>query len=123
MAGALPNAKKNLPKISDEDRESRFGQVFGVSGPVVIAENMTGSAMYELVRVGHDELVGGTSDLCRRPCDLSKICTEVIRIDADKATIQVYEETSGVTVGDPVLRTGKPLSVELGPGILFHAYN
>lgn len=43
--------------------------------------------------------------------------TEVIRIDADKATIQVYEETSGVTVGDPVLRTGKPLSVELGPGM------
>jgi vacuolar-type H+-ATPase catalytic subunit A/Vma1 len=41
---------------------------------------------------------------------------EVIRIDADKVTIQVYEETSGVTVGDPVLRTGKPLSVELGPG-------
>jgi vacuolar-type H+-ATPase catalytic subunit A/Vma1 len=41
---------------------------------------------------------------------------EVIRIDADKTTIQVYEETSGVTVGDPVLRTGKPLSVELGPG-------
>ena len=43
--------------------------------------------------------------------------SEVIRIDADKATIQVYEETSGVTVGDPVLRTGKPLSVELGPGM------
>ena len=45
---------------------------------------------------------------------------EVIRIDADKATIQVYEETSGVTVGDPVLRTGKPLSVELGPGVQRH---
>lgn len=59
MAGALPNARKNLPKISDEDRESRFGQVYGVSGPVVVAENMTGCAMYELVRVGHDELVGG----------------------------------------------------------------
>ncbi|KAH9063667.1 V-type ATPase [Lactarius deliciosus] len=101
MAGALPNAKKNLPKIEDEERESRFGQVFGVSGPVVVAENMVGCAMYELVRVGHDELVG-----------------EVIRIDADKATIQVYEETSGVTVGDPVLRTGKPLSVELGPGLM-----
>jgi vacuolar-type H+-ATPase catalytic subunit A/Vma1 len=43
---------------------------------------------------------------------------EVIRIEADKVTIQVYEETSGVTVGDPVLRTGKPLSVELGPGKL-----
>ena len=59
MAGALPNAKKHLQKIEDEDRESRFGQVFGVSGPVVVAENMTGCAMYELVRVGHDELVGG----------------------------------------------------------------
>ena len=59
MAGALANARKNLIKIRDEERESRFGQVFGVSGPVVIAENLTGCAMYELVRVGHDELVGG----------------------------------------------------------------
>jgi len=64
MSGALTNAKKYLPKIADEDRESRFGQVYGVSGPVVIAENMTGSAMYELVRVGHDELVGGMFRLC-----------------------------------------------------------
>lgn len=55
----MQNAKKDLTKIRDEDRESRYGQVFGVSGPVVIAENMTGSAMYELVRVGHNELVGG----------------------------------------------------------------
>lgn len=101
MAGALQNAKRDIRKIRDEDRESRYGQVFGVSGPVVIAENMAGAAMYELVRVGHDELVG-----------------EVIRIDADKVTVQVYEETSGVTVGDPVLRTGKPLSVELGPGLM-----
>ena len=62
MAGALSNAKRDLPKVRDEDRESRFGQVFGVSGPVVIAENMVGSAMYELVRVGHDELVGGAYD-------------------------------------------------------------
>merc|ERR1712200_78186 len=62
---------------------------------------MSGSAMYELVRVGYDELVG-----------------EIIRLEGDLATIQVYEETSGVTVGDPVLRTGKPLSVELGPGIM-----
>jgi hypothetical protein len=65
MAGALPNAKKHLKKIRDEDRESQFGQVFGVSGPVVIAENMTGAAMYELVRVGHEELVGG---MYCRPC-------------------------------------------------------
>jgi len=100
------DAKKNLPKIRDEERESRFGRVFGVSGPVVIAENMIGSAMYELVRVGHDELVG-----------------EIIRIDADKVTIQVYEETSGVSVGDPVLSTGKPLSVELGPGLMENIYD
>ena len=63
MAGALQNAKKDLPKVRDEERESAFGQVFGVSGPVVIAENMIGAAMYELVRVGHDELVGG---MCQR---------------------------------------------------------
>ncbi|CEH19511.1 v-type atpase [Ceraceosorus bombacis] len=106
MAGAMENAKKNLPKIRDEEREGRFGSVFGVSGPVVIAENMIGSQMYELVRVGHDELVG-----------------EIIRIDADKVTIQVYEETSGVSVGDPVLSTGKPLSVELGPGLMENIYD
>jgi vacuolar-type H+-ATPase catalytic subunit A/Vma1 len=54
--------------------------------------------------------------------DISRLYSpylEVIRIEGDKATIQVYEETSGVTVGDPVLRTGKPLSVELGPGAAF----
>lgn len=67
---------------------------------------MIGSAMYELVKVGHDNLVG-----------------EVIRIDGDKCTIQVYEETAGVTVGDPVLRTGKPLSVELGPGLMETIYD
>ncbi|XP_075675874.1 V-type proton ATPase catalytic subunit A-like [Dermatophagoides pteronyssinus] len=89
-----------LPKIADA-KESEFGYVFAVSGPVVTAEKMSGAAMYELVRVGHDELVG-----------------EIIRLEGDMATIQVYEETSGVTVGDPVLRTGKPLSVELGPGIM-----
>lgn len=106
MAGALSNAKDKLPKIKDVERESEYGYVFGVSGPVVVAEQMNGSAMYELVRVGHEELVG-----------------EVIRIDGDKATIQVYEETSGVTVGDPVLKTGKPLSVELGPGLMSNIYD
>lgn len=90
---------RTLSMIQDCEYESEFGYVYSVSGPVVVAEKMTGSAMYELVRVGHMELVG-----------------EVIRIEGDKATIQVYEETSGLTVGDPVLKTGKPLSVELGPG-------
>ncbi|XP_047521010.1 V-type proton ATPase catalytic subunit A [Pieris napi] len=94
-------SKDNLKTIADEENEERFGYVFAVSGPVVTAEKMSGSAMYELVRVGYNELVG-----------------EIIRLEGDMATIQVYEETSGVTVGDPVLRTGKPLSVELGPGIL-----
>jgi len=67
---------------------------------------MRGAAMYELVRVGHDELVG-----------------EIIKLEGDTATLQVYEETSGLTVGDPVLRTGKPLSVELGPGILGNIFD
>ncbi|XP_072106251.1 V-type proton ATPase catalytic subunit A-like isoform X1 [Mobula birostris] len=92
---------QTLPKIRDEERESSVGYVHGVSGPVVVASNMSGAAMYELVRVGHDELVG-----------------EIIRLEGELATVQVYEETSGVSVGDPVLRTGKPLSVELGPGIM-----
>lgn len=83
------------------ERESQYGVIFSVSGPVVTAERMRGAAMYELVRVGHEQLVG-----------------EIIKLEGDMATIQVYEETSGLTVGDPVLRTGKPLSVELGPGIL-----
>lgn len=79
----------------------REGKVFSVSGPVVVADEMSGSAMYELVRVGHQRLVG-----------------EIIRLEGDMATIQVYEETSGLTVGDPILCTGLPLSLQLGPGIL-----
>merc|ERR1711953_1442389 len=94
--------RKMAPNIMDNGTgDNMIGQVFGVSGPVIIAERMAGAAMYELVRVGHDKLVG-----------------EIIRLEGDKATIQCYEETSGVSVGDPVERTGSPLSVELGPGIL-----
>ncbi|EME42820.1 hypothetical protein DOTSEDRAFT_173262 [Dothistroma septosporum NZE10] len=90
----------------DDDDESQQGSIFSISGPVIVAEHMTGCAMYELCKVGADQLIG-----------------EVIRIDADKATIQVYEETAGVTVGDPVYRTGKPLSVELGPGLMETIYD
>ncbi|DBB18851.1 hypothetical protein WJX82_009529 [Trebouxia sp. C0006] len=85
------------PKTS----EKKAGYVRKVSGPVVIADNMSGAAMYELIRVGADNLIG-----------------EIIRLEGDSATIQVYEDTSGLTVGDGVTRTGKPLSVELGPGLL-----
>ena len=69
MAGAMD---QKLPKIRDEEREGKFGYVHAVSGPVVTAEKMSGSAMYELVRVGYDELVG-----------------EIIRLEGDLATIQV----------------------------------
>ena len=86
--------------------ESDVGSVKKVSGPVVVGENMFGAAMYELVRVGPQKLIG-----------------EIIRLEGDTATIQVYEETAGLTVGDPVLRTGMPLSVELGPGLLGNIFD
>ncbi|KAK5071172.1 H(+)-transporting V1 sector ATPase subunit A [Lithohypha guttulata] len=95
-----------MPSKESGVGEKQNGAVFSVSGPVIVAENMIGVAMYELCKVGSDELVG-----------------EVIRIEADRATIQVYEETAGVTVGDPVTRTGKPLSVELGPGLMETIYD
>ena len=68
----MPAAKN--PDIADD--ENQAGSIFSVSGPVIVAEHMIGVAMYELCKVGYDELVG-----------------EVIRIEGDKATIQVYEET------------------------------
>ncbi|KAH3760908.1 vacuolar H+-ATPase A subunit [Pelomyxa schiedti] len=81
--------------------EPVFGRVFSVSGPVVVADHMEGAAMYELVKVGPFRLMG-----------------EIIRLEGDTATIQVYEETSGLSLGDPVERTHMPLSVELGPGLM-----
>lgn len=63
-------------KESGQDDDQQHGAIFAISGPVIVAENMRGVAMYELCKVGKDELVG-----------------EVIRIEADKAYIQVYEET------------------------------
>ena len=67
---------------------------------------MYGAAMYELVRVGGDELIG-----------------EIIRLEGETATIQCYEETSGLTVGDPVARSRQPLSVELGPGVMGNIFD
>jgi V-type H+-transporting ATPase subunit A len=81
-------AKRGMPSFADDTAESEMGLVFSVSGPVVVAENMRGAFMHELVRVGNDKLVG-----------------EIIRLEGSTATIQVYEETSGLTVGDPVLRS------------------
>ena len=77
-----------------------------MSGPVVVADNMYGAAMYELVRVGGDQLIG-----------------EIIRLEGETATIQCYEETSGLTVGDPVARSRQPLSVQLGPGVMGNIFD
>jgi len=84
-----------------EKQQQLYGVILKVAGPLVVAEQMSGAAMYELVRVGNEKLVG-----------------EIIKLEMDQAYIQVYEETAGLTIGDPVLRTGRPLSVELGPGIM-----
>lgn len=77
------------------------GKIERVAGPVVVASNMFGARMYELVKVGSAGLIG-----------------EVIRVEGDTATIQVYEETTGIRPGEVVERTGNPLSVELGPGLV-----
>ncbi|CAM6126749.1 unnamed protein product [Calypogeia fissa] len=95
-----------LVSFEDQEDEGDQGYVRKVSGPVVIADGMSGAAMYELVRVGSDKLMG-----------------EIIRLENDSATIQVYEETAGLRVNDPILRTRKPLSVELGPGILENIFD
>lgn len=102
----MPGYGDGLTTFEDFEHESEYGYVRKVSGPVVVADGMGGAAMYELVRVGHDNLIG-----------------EIIRLEGDSATIQVYEETAGLMVNDPVLRTHKPLSVELGPGILGNIFD
>jgi V/A-type H+-transporting ATPase subunit A len=77
------------------------GVIVHVKGPVVIAEGMRGSKIREVVYVGEERLIG-----------------EIVRIEEDRSVIQVYEPTGGVKAGEPVERTGEPLSAELGPGLL-----
>jgi V/A-type H+-transporting ATPase subunit A len=77
------------------------GNIIKVAGPVIIADGMRGTQMYEMVKVGDDKLIG-----------------EIIELEGDTATIQVYEETAGLKPGEIVESTGGPLSVELGPGIM-----
>ena len=77
------------------------GRIVKVAGPLIVAENMADVRMYDVVRVSKNRLVG-----------------EVIELRGDKASIQVYEETSGLGPGEPVESTGAPLSVELGPGLI-----
>jgi len=82
------------------------GSVGRVSGPVVVAEGLEGARMYDVVRVGSLGLVG-----------------EIIRLVGGTATVQVYEDTTGLRPGDPVDSTGAALSVELGPGLLTSIYD
>jgi V/A-type H+-transporting ATPase subunit A len=82
------------------------GTIRKISGPVVLSDGMTGSRMYDVVRVGGERLMG-----------------EIIRLEGENATVQVYEDTSGLIVGDPVESTEGPLLVELGPGLLSSIYD
>ena len=82
------------------------GRIVWVSGPAVKADGMSDAKMYETVTVGNSKLIG-----------------EVIRLTGDVAFIQVYESTSGLKPGEPVVGTGNPLSVMLGPGIIGQIYD
>ena len=79
----------------------KTGKIIKVSGPLVVAEGMDEANIYDVCKVGKMGLIG-----------------EIIEMRGDKASIQVYEETSGIGPGDPVITTGEPLSVELGPGLI-----
>ncbi|MDR3090821.1 MAG: V-type ATP synthase subunit A [Clostridiales bacterium] len=79
----------------------KVGRIVKVSGPLVIAEGMGHAKIYDVVRVSDKHLIG-----------------EIIEMRGDRASIQVYEETSMLGPGEPVVTTGEPLSVELGPGLL-----
>jgi len=82
------------------------GTLSKITGPVVVADGMTGTKMYDVVRVGTAGLMG-----------------EVIRLEGELATIQVYEDTSGLLIGEPVESTEGPLKLELGPGLLSSIYD
>ncbi|MDD6881731.1 MAG: V-type ATP synthase subunit A, partial [Firmicutes bacterium] len=82
------------------------GKVVKVSGPLVVASGMQDANMFDVVHVGDQGLIG-----------------EIIEMRGDNASIQVYEETAGIGPGAPVVSTGAPLSVELGPGLIETMYD
>jgi len=92
-------------KEKEQTNKKEVGKLVRIAGPVVVATGIN-ARMYDLVRVGEEGLMG-----------------EVIQIDHDKTTIQVYEDTSGLTPGQKVVNTGKPLSVKLGPGLIASIYD
>ncbi|UCF43711.1 MAG: V-type ATP synthase subunit A [Planctomycetota bacterium] len=86
--------------------EARQGTIVKVAGPVVVAKGMAGARMYDVVRVGKLNLIG-----------------EIVELHGDLTSIQVYEETTGIGPGEPVVDTEAPLSVELGPGLIESIYD
>ena len=82
------------------------GKIYGINGPVIYLKGNTGFCMSEMVYVGEEHLVG-----------------EVIALDKDRTTIQVYEETSGLRPGEEVIASGGPVSVTLAPGILNNIFD
>lgn len=88
-------------KLKDSSEKNNIGTIYGINGPVVTGVNMKGFSIREMVLVGQDKRLG-----------------EIISIDDDRATIQVYEDTQGLMPKSPIFSTGKPLSVRLGPGLL-----
>jgi V/A-type H+-transporting ATPase subunit A len=86
--------------------EFKNGKIIKVAGPVVMAEGMIGARMYDVVRVGAENLIG-----------------EIVELKGDRASIQVYEDTVGIGPGEEVVNTGAPLSVELGPGLISSIYD
>ncbi|WP_266079286.1 ATP synthase subunit A [Haladaptatus caseinilyticus] len=94
-----------MSQATDSDVVREDGVIESVSGPVVTATDL-GARMNDVVYVGEEGLMG-----------------EVIEIEGNKTTIQVYEETSNVAPGEPVENTGEPLSVDLGPGMLYSIYD
>ena len=83
-----------------------MGKISRIAGPLVVASGMTESSMYDVVRVGDAKLIG-----------------EIIQLRGDSAYIQVYEDTSGIRPGEPVVSRGEQLSVELAPGLLTSIYD
>ena len=89
------------PAATTREGRATDARIVRIVGALAEAAPLGGAALYELVRVGENGLLG-----------------EVIRLDGDRATIQVFEETTGLRLGESVGRTGRPLAVELGPGLL-----
>jgi len=97
---------RSLPKSMFGNEVKQMAELLKIAGPVVVGEKMSGARMYDVVKVGKERLIG-----------------EIIKLSGDRATIQVYEDTSGLKPGEPIENTGMPLSVELGPGLLQSIYD